>query len=127
MIRFTLPFDPVAKGRPRMSRHGHAYTPAKTRRFEAAVKAYAAVFAPKEPLVGPVKLTARYYFKPPKKGPAKPHLGKPDLSNLSKALEDALNGMMWKDDSQITSHETEKMYDWVTKNPRIEVRIEAAN
>ena len=36
--------------------------------------------------------------------------GKPDLDNVAKLLADALNGILWHDDSQIVALEVEKHY-----------------
>lgn len=44
-----------------------------------------------------------------------------DLSNAGKLEFDALNGYLWKDDSQILKLITEKRYD--KDNPRTELRI----
>jgi crossover junction endodeoxyribonuclease RusA len=46
---------------------------------------------PPAPLQGPVKLTLRFYMKPPQA----------DLSNLVKIVEDALNKMVYQDDRQV--------------------------
>ena len=39
ILRFTVPGKPVGKARPRFTRRGFAYTPEKTVRYEAAVRA----------------------------------------------------------------------------------------
>lgn len=49
-------------------------------------------------------------------------IAKPDTSNYIKSFEDALNGIVWKDDSQITDIHAYKRY---SENPRIELEIEA--
>ena len=35
---------------------------------------------------------------------------KPDLTKLTRAAEDAITGIVWKDDSQVVKQETEKVY-----------------
>lgn len=52
------------------------------------------------------------------------HMGdlrKRDWDNYHKLSMDALNGIMWVDDSQITKVTVEKFYD--KKNPRMEIEI----
>ena len=38
------------------------------------------------------------------------HTGKPDADNVLKTVGDALNGIVWKDDSQIVSASINKRY-----------------
>ena len=45
---------------------------------------------------------------------------RPDLSNLIKFIEDAANGVIWKDDSLIVELQAKKVYDF---NPRTEMII----
>jgi Holliday junction resolvase RusA-like endonuclease len=44
------------------------------------------------------------------------------LSNYLKSFEDALNGVLWKDDAMIVHEEIDKYY---SDKPRIEVEIYA--
>lgn len=48
------------------------------------------------------------------------HTTKPDIDNLVKGAFDALNGIAWFDDNQVTSVITSKYYDL---NPRIELNV----
>lgn len=41
----------------------------------------------------------------------RPHTGRPDLSNLIKFTEDALNGVLWKDDAIIHGIMARKVYN----------------
>lgn len=59
-------------------------------------------------MTGPIELTVTFWFRLPKSSERKrepvsasKHIKKPDASNVLKALEDALNGVAWEDDSQI--------------------------
>ena len=103
MITYTIPRRPEPKQRPRKGKNGNVYTPAKTREYEEYVGwcATEALHAKRinRPMMGDVKLTARFYFKNKK--------NRPDLSNLTKALEDGMNGIAYIDDKQITKHDTE--------------------
>jgi len=114
MISFFVPGEPVAKGRPRLSvrgRFAHAYTPEKTRNFEAYVRYCAQEHAPDVPLDCPLNCRVQFIFSRPKSLPKKVfhHTKKPDLDNLVKIL-DALNGIIWVDDSRIVSLEVNKIY-----------------
>jgi Holliday junction resolvase RusA-like endonuclease len=112
---------PVGKGRPRFTRAGHAYTPDKTRAYEQMV-AWAAKteMGPRQPIDGPVQLSFRAVFEIPKSWSKKKQtdalLGvirptvKPDADNLIKAVADSLNGIVYRDDSQITEISGSKRY-----------------
>ena len=45
---------------------------------------------------------------------------KPDIDNFTKAFLDALNGVVWRDDAQITDKMTRKRY---SDNPHIELEV----
>jgi len=48
---------------------------------------------------------------------------KPDLTNLRKAAEDGLTGVVWKDDAQVVMGQTVKVYaDRVTPRTVIDIR-----
>ena len=49
---------------------------------------------------------------------------KPDVSNIAKAVEDALNGLVYEDDAQICSLTVSKCYALPGQEPCVYVRIE---
>ena len=133
MISFTVPGDPVGKGRPRMTRAGHAFTPAKTRNSEAFVKLCATQAMAGRPLVAdPVVMSLNIRCAIPhswsqrKKaqaltGELRP--GRPDIDNIAKLVADALNGVVLVDDKQICALVAHKMY---AREPGIDVVIALA-
>ena len=117
MITFTVPGLPQGKGRARMTRSGHAYTPEKTRSYESAVAWAAAQAMVGNPMmVGPVAIRVEAFFVKPKSWSKKKaaattlHTGKPDWDNIGKALSDACNGIVYADDSQIAEASITKRY-----------------
>lgn len=117
MIAFTVPGLPQGKGRARMTRSGHAYTPEKTRSYEGAVAmAAAAAMAGQPPLDGPLWIQVAAWFPKPKSWSKKQsdgtryHSGKPDADNILKAVSDACNGVLYRDDSQIAQATICKQY-----------------
>lgn len=120
MTHIEIPGQPQGKGRPRFTKSGHAYTPEKTRQYEKAVRecyeeqGYGLHFS------GPVALEILAVFRIPKSrskkdqermlfGEIKPTT-KPDADNIGKAIADALNGIAYDDDKQITSLLVRKQY-----------------
>ena len=111
---FTIPGEPVGKGRPRAYRYANTvrmHTPKKTANYENKV----ALFAMSE-LRGqrmdpdaPYRVTIQAKFAMPKSWSQKKRaemdgtacLKKPDADNLAKSVCDGLNGVIWKDDSQV--------------------------
>ncbi len=122
MILLDFDIEPVAKGRPKFTKQGRAYTPAKTRKFEEALSLLAIAQMRRgdhEMRTGPVVVDLTFSFVPPKSWPdwkreaaiagSIRNTSKPDLDNLTKCL-DAFNGIVFEDDSQISSIVAKKRY-----------------
>lgn len=125
MISLVFPFAPVAWGRVKRGRFGQAYVPPKTMRFKADIRLWASKSAPNKPLEGPLKLTARFFIPGPKRPKNKLPITRPDLDNYVKGVLDALNEMIWMDDSQIVEMNVAKFYDDLTgAGPRITLLVE---
>lgn len=101
------------EGKPKpLKRHrsarGRVYDPSREEKENFAWKVKAAIGS-QEPLEGPLRLELTFAYVLPKKTSKKQREAlqgayrdsKPDLSNLIKFVEDALNGILWKDDAQI--------------------------
>lgn len=111
MIKFHFQIDPVPKARPRVTRTGHCYTPKKTKDFEETIKHLATLQMHRSDhglLECPLSVKAHFFIKEPKK-PSKPY-PRYDLDNLIKSLLDSLNGVVWRDDSQICTLTSSKAY-----------------
>lgn len=99
----------IGKGRPRFTKSGVAYTPDKTRNYETMISLKFKEKYKIQPSEKPIKATLVFGFEPPKSASKKKreellkskYTKKPDVDNLVKAILDALNGIAYKDDSQI--------------------------
>lgn len=118
---FTLPIEPVPKGRPRLGRHG-VHTPPETVRFEREVALLAKRHAPRVPLDGPIYVDLTFVLRKPKQTKNTEPCVRPDVDNFSKGVLDALNQVFWKDDGQIVKLNARKIYAQ-GKPPQIEVVI----
>ena len=118
---FTVYGEPVAKGRPRFTRQGRAYTPKKTHDYEDEVAKMAkAAMGSSDPLETPVAVYVYVTFPIPPSYSKKRteaclngserHTKRPDLDNILKAITDGCNGIVYNDDSQITSIHATKVY-----------------
>ena len=129
-IRVVVPGQPVPKGRPRVTKKGHAYTPKRTREYENLVKDCWMHAGSKSVGRSPVYMTINLYMKIPKSESKKkkqqmlagemPHIKKPDVDNVAKCIIDSLNNLAYDDDSQITQLRVNKTY---SDNPRAEIFI----
>lgn len=109
-IEIRLEIEPVPKGRPRISRSGHAFTPAKTRAAEKEIQAILRSRYPGKPLDGPLSVDVQFFLTKPKSVKREsPHV-KPDLDNLAKLVLDSANDILWADDAQICVLNLEKSY-----------------
>ena len=82
----------------------------------------------------PIKLTVTFFFNHPKGdfGTGKNagilresapllHTKRPDTTKLLRCLEDALNGVIWKDDSQIVFQQVGKEYTFASPGARVTI------
>ncbi len=130
-IEFTIYGEPVAKGRPRVTKKGITYTPEKTKTAEQSFQAQAWQHRPCKQIEGALSLRVIFYRSLPKSISKKKSgmalagwilpTTRPDLDNCLKLVKDAMNGIFYHDDSQICKVVTEKYY---SNNPRIEVGMD---
>ena len=124
MVTFKVDANPVGQQRARYARRGNfvqTYTPDKTRNYEALLKEAATeAMGSSEPLETPVSLYLYIRVPIPKSfskkkvqdclnGSEQP-MKKPDSSNVLKSVEDAMNGVVYKDDCQIINHHMTRVY-----------------
>jgi Holliday junction resolvase RusA-like endonuclease len=122
------------KQRPRFSRKGgRTYTAEQTVTMEAHVRHCADQAVGNPCLTGPLAVAIEVGLPIPRSwskrkqteaasGMARP-TGKPDLDNIIKLVCDALNGVVWNDDSQIVAQVATKHYALV---PETVIRVRAA-
>lgn len=137
IAQFSIPGPPVAKGRARFSRQGgfvRTFTPEKTLNFEGRV-GYAGsdAMAGREPVEGPLVLSLDVRLPIPASWSKKKQeeaalgvlrpTGKPDVDNFAKAVLDGLNGIVWRDDSQVVELRASKFY---SITPRVDVLVMGA-
>lgn len=131
VIAFAIPGVAVAKGRARTLKSGRSYTPAKTANYAARVAQIGKMAMGDAPLIeGPLSLSLMVHLPIPAswsrakregalKGTVWP-VSRPDVDNYAKNVLDALNGVVWADDSAVVSITCTKVY---SDDPRAVVRV----
>ena len=130
--KFEIHEKAIGKERPRYSAKAHRmYTPARTSSFEEKVKvAFLSKYNIQTELSEkPFRAVINVYYKPSKSLSKKKQQDllyrectkRPDCDNIAKAILDALNGIAYKDDSQISSLSINKSYE---KENKIEIALE---
>lgn len=120
MIEIVLAGPPMAKQRVRVTKTGHAYAPERTLTYEARLAHAAQVAMAGRPLLeGPLAVDVEVRMPVPASKPKKWQAAalagqerpvkKPDADNFAKVL-DALNLIVWADDSQIVDLHVKKVY-----------------
>ena len=128
IFKGTIPLNPKAKGRPKLSKRKKAYNPKSTR---VAQSDQAVFFVSQQststetlPLSKkqPVEVHINFYHKA--NGSGGPKLSVPDLDNLLKLTLDAMTDAgIWTTDSQITKIVAEDLLSKKGEIPRIEYVI----
>ena len=137
MIDFIVYGAPQGKGRARIIKiagQSRMKTPEKTLAYEGLIAhCGAAAMAGRELLDGPVELRLFIDVQIPaswsKRKQAQAMAGellpttKPDVDNIVKAIGDGLNGVVWRDDSQVSDVIARKRY---AEKPQVRVQIRPA-
>lgn len=129
MVHVVIDGEPKAKARPRMNtRTGRTYTPKDTIEYENWVKLCYKESNQGVYLEGLIRAIIITYHGIPKSFSKKKHkeavegkirpTKKPDVDNMAKSILDALNGVAYKDDSQVVDLSIEKYYGEI---PRVEL------
>lgn len=134
-IIFEIRGEPVAKARHKASRRGKfitMYDPQEKVKQDTAwiAQQIAKDKLPDGILAGALSLEIQAYFSIPKSTSKKKrdamlhgeikHTKKPDADNIAKFYQDAFNGILWYDDSQIWALTVYKGYSNI---PRTEIEI----
>ena len=124
MLTFEVPGDPHGKGRPKFARRGNfvqTYTDKKTASYEDLVRFHANIamvdLAPLESAVAVyiyIKLAVPKSYSKKRteaclSGLERP-TKKPDWDNVAKSICDAMNGIVYMDDTQIVDAHVTKVY-----------------
>ena len=134
IIQFTVPGDPVGKGRGRVAGSGTRrwiVTPARTQLYEESVAEFAReAMGDRPPLTAPCHAAIRIYLATPKgwtierlcMSQLEPwHDVAGDLDNFVKSILDGMNGIVFDDDRRVSQLYACKTWD---ANPRVDVEIE---
>lgn len=135
IISFTIHQNPVPQGRPRFASKGRGgkplpfvrtYDPAKSRDWKKVVAEQAMLSGANVLLEGPLKMVMTFRLARPKSLPKKTiyHIKKPDVSNLAKGIEDALEGFCYPRDQQIVESHLFKEYERAGFPPCVIITIE---
>ena len=124
MVTFEVPGDPHGKGRPKFARRGNfvqTYTDKKTASYEDLVRFHANIaMVDLAPIEGAVAVYIYIKLAVPKSyskkrteaclsGLERP-TKKPDWDNVAKSICDAMNGIVYMDDTQIVDAHVTKVY-----------------
>lgn len=127
MHKITFQIEPVPASRPRVGKFGTYYN----KRYAQFRKDMEQLLMGKkclyeEPLILDVifyRMIPKSYSKKRREALDGQYIPTvPDLDNLEKALYDAMNGVIYEDDSQIVDHRVRKI--WTKGDGYIEVNIE---
>lgn len=123
-MKFEILGKPTGKGRPRLGKYG-TYTPQKTKDYEDLVKLSFKNKYKVEPSEREIKMKITAVFEPARRLSKKKraelidweqgYMHKPDIDNIAKIILDALNGLAYKDDNQVTTLLLFKQYGTADK------------
>lgn len=119
MIEIFIKGPVVPLERARHTKSGHVYTPAKSQNWKEYVASETKSYMNKNKLtpfdVGPLQMDLVFTMYIPKADRKKElggkyHPKKPDSDNLTKGIKDALEGVCYKNDSQVARLHIDKIF-----------------
>ena len=114
-MKITIFLDPLPQSRPRFS-GGRCYEDNRIRDYKEMLKwCFAAKMEGKPPTPAPVAVDIKFFRR---FSASSRRFG--DCDNLVKSVQDAGNGVLWKDDAQITRLTASK---FTSQFPRLELEI----
>jgi len=127
MLTYMVEGNPIGKGRPKFARRGNfvsAYTPTKTRDYESVIKEAAQKAMGSNELLETPVTVAIYITVPIPQSYSKKRteaclkdierpIKKPDIDNIAKCFLDAMNDIVYKDDTQVLTLHVTKVYGTV--------------
>jgi len=131
-VEFTVYGNPIAQPRHRIAKNRGRYIPADHAVHEWKDRLRLMAQEKKTYFDENYAITMKLLFAlaRPKSYPKKfslQHTVRPDLDNLIKAVKDALQGVIYKDDSQVNSIVADKDYIDVDEKPNVQIFIQAHN
>lgn len=141
MPKFIIPIEPKPQSRPRFRRNGGTYELADMKVYKAKIKnavmkqaerSKITIYSTEKNKKSSLLADIAFFIYPPKrikdvkknanmlKTEVIRHNTKPDIDNLVKAVLDACNKTLFKDDGMISDLNSKKRY---SLNPRIELEI----
>jgi len=128
-IEFFVPGKPVAKQRPRFTsrgKFGRAFTPPETVNYEALVKMCALEASrPDLPMESAVGVVLTIHVERPRSAPKRVRypVKRPDADNVVKSILDGMNGILYRDDSQVVTGRWEKIFAVDEKREGVHVQV----
>jgi Holliday junction resolvase RusA-like endonuclease len=126
-MTYMVEGNPIGKGRPKFARRGNfvsTYTPTKTRDYETVIKEAAKKAMGSNELLETPVTVAIYITVPIPQSYSKKRteaclkdierpIKKPDIDNIAKCFLDAMNDIVYKDDTQVLTLHVTKVYGTV--------------
>jgi Holliday junction resolvase RusA-like endonuclease len=127
LMTYMVEGNPIGKGRPKFARRGNfvsTYTPTKTRDYETVIKEAAKKAMGSNELLETPVTVAIYITVPIPQSYSKKRteaclkdierpIKKPDIDNIAKCFLDAMNDIVYKDDTQVLTLHVTKVYGTV--------------
>jgi len=128
-LKFTIPGKPKGKARARIFRNKSgkmmAATPEQTANYENLIKVMFLSQRPKgfNIIEGSCHVYISAYFARAKSNKMITPMIKPDADNIIKVVLDAMNGLVYRDDKQVTGLTFEKVWTLPDMEERVEVVV----